>query len=140
MLLGSRVAHDKPLLKLLSSGIEDPQTMLIQGLSSLPGTALQAVILDCSGVAFVDSAGARLLIQVPKGRIPVWGDRISDLPKTTSVPTALHVVVMEQHPFGQEIFSLPPHYQSKSHYELTQEGGGPKRTGCLQSSETWNQP
>ncbi|XP_053145329.1 solute carrier family 26 member 10-like isoform X2 [Hemicordylus capensis] len=28
------------------------------------GTALQAVILDCSAVAFVDSAGARLLIQV----------------------------------------------------------------------------
>ncbi|XP_066473950.1 solute carrier family 26 member 10-like [Tiliqua scincoides] len=28
------------------------------------GSALQAVILDCSGVAFVDSAGARLLIQV----------------------------------------------------------------------------
>ncbi|XP_020634026.3 solute carrier family 26 member 10 [Pogona vitticeps] len=29
-----------------------------------PGTAVQAVILDCSGVSFVDSAGARLLIQL----------------------------------------------------------------------------
>ncbi|KAJ7317679.1 hypothetical protein JRQ81_003841 [Phrynocephalus forsythii] len=29
-----------------------------------PGTAVRAVVLDCSGVSFVDSAGARLLIQL----------------------------------------------------------------------------
>uniref|UniRef100_A0A8D0GT31 STAS domain-containing protein n=1 Tax=Sphenodon punctatus TaxID=8508 RepID=A0A8D0GT31_SPHPU len=39
-------------------------TLLRRAVPSVPPGAVQVVILDCSGVAFVDSAGAHLLIQV----------------------------------------------------------------------------
>ncbi|XP_062979107.1 solute carrier family 26 member 10-like [Elgaria multicarinata webbii] len=49
-------------IKMDISTVESSVSVLEKKLSS--GVAVQAVILDCSGVSFVDSAGARLLIQV----------------------------------------------------------------------------
>lgn len=37
-------------------------------LSAYTGLDVQAVIFDCSGISFVDSSGARLLIQVSKDK------------------------------------------------------------------------
>ncbi|XP_062827159.1 solute carrier family 26 member 10 isoform X3 [Anolis carolinensis] len=49
-------------IKMDISTVESSVSVLDQKKST--GMAVQAVILDCSGVSFVDSAGARLLIQV----------------------------------------------------------------------------
>ncbi|KAF7240276.1 Solute carrier family 26 member 10 [Varanus komodoensis] len=54
-------------LKMDISTVERSVSVLEKKLHS--DIAVQAVILDCSGVSFVDSAGARLLIQVPKMRV-----------------------------------------------------------------------